>query len=354
MTTVYHDDASVSRASISGARSDDRGFTLIELLVVLALLAFLPALIPAIQKARESVAHAQASASLNQLVTAARDYRARRGSFPRGLDELVGWSFTPLDPEVAQGNKNGYLYEIVESDQNHCRIETKPEYPGITGSLCFGAVIEGSVMRSYQIISAGADRERERVFEGIRAKAAETVANLLRLEPSATREAREYVESHGALNDAFNALDRDDDGTVSVEELMISHSGMLDDQLSGPLDRFLAHVARELKFDRLSEDQKRAIAVGVADFHSNPRQWLFSYDQLSHLTEASINQSEVRNSLSAILEAAATAEASGNLQARNKAIRKYQNQLRSQVGQAISGGDAQRLIALAEAIISAY
>lgn len=354
MITVYHDDASVSRASISSASGNDRGFTLIELLVVLALLAFLPALIPAIQKARESAAHAQASANLNQLITAARDFRDRRGSYPRGLGDLAGSSSTPLDPEVLQGKQNGYLYEIVESDQNHCRIETKPEYPGISGSLCFGAVIEGGFVRSYQIISAGADRERERVLEGIRAKAAETVANLLRLDPSATRQAREYVESSRALHDAFNALDRDVDGTVSVEELTISHSGMIDEQLSGPLDRFLAHVARELKFDSLSEEQKRTIVVGIADFHQNPREWLFSYDQLSVLTKESINQPEVGNSLSAILEAAATAEAGGKLQARNKAIRKYQSQLRSQVGQAISGGDAERLIALAEAIISAY
>jgi prepilin-type N-terminal cleavage/methylation domain-containing protein len=265
MNTLHSNTPALRQTS-----SNEHGFTLIELLVVIALLAVLPGLlIPAIQKAREAYSANEAAAGVNQLSIASQEYRNRTGSYLDRVDDLIGWNFTPLDPEVAQGKKNGYLYEIVEADQDHCRIETRPEFPGITGSLTMGAVVtrDYNHVRTYQIISAGADRAKERMINNIRAKAAETVVRLLRFDNSATPQVRSYVESPDALHGVLNTLDGDDDGSVSVEEMLTSSSAIPDTELRGPVEEFLAYVAAEMKLDSLSVEAKRSIAVGVADLH---------------------------------------------------------------------------------------
>lgn len=345
MIISYSDDVSVDRM-----KTHEQGFTLIEMLVVMAILAVLPTMIvPAIQAAREAAAHSEASVNLNQLIAASQEYHNRQGSYPRRIDDLVGWNFTPLDQEVAQGKKNGYLYEIVESNQSHCRIEAKPEYVGITGSLCLGAVIGYSNVQTYQILSAGADAAKERVFNNICTKAAETAARLL-IGTSAASQVRDYVQSPEAVNDVFNALDGDSDGKINVEEMVSSPSAIRDGELRGPLDQFLAYVAREMKFDSLSEEQKRAIHIPDGNLRQTSNASLFSYDRVRLLTRVCINQADISNSLCVKLDDAAAAEASGDLQGRNRNILRYQDQVRSQIGQVISGSDAQTLITLTDVI----
>ncbi|MCM3900158.1 MAG: prepilin-type N-terminal cleavage/methylation domain-containing protein [Pyrinomonadaceae bacterium] len=355
---TFHDDATISRT-----RSGEKGFTLIELLVVIAILTVLPGvLLPAIQAAREAAAHNEASANVNQLIIASQGYRNRRGSYPRRVEDLIGWNLTPLDPEVARGKKNGYLFGMVESDQDHCQIEAKPEYPGITGALNMGAVVTSNNVgsyhnvRSYQILSAGADETRERVVNNIRAKAAETVVRLLNFDNSATSQVRGYVESPDTINGVFNALDSDDDGRVSVEEILTSSSSIRDAELRSPVEEFLAYVAQEMKLDSLSEAEKREISVGIADleFTQQQAQTLFSYDGLSLLTKAWINQPDISNSLCATLEAAEAAEENGDLESFVLMMRSYQNQVRAQIGQTITGSDAQRLITLTDVMVSRY
>ena len=353
MDTVHNNCASIKRTPTHD-QTNAQGFTLIELLVVIALLAVFPTvLIPAIQAAREARAHSDASANLNQLVVASREYRNRNGSYPARIDDLVGWNFTPLDPHVAQGKKSGYLYEIVESDQSRCRIEAKPEYPGITGSLCFGKVIEGYFnVQSYQIISAGADQAKEQMLNNIAAKAAETAAKLLRLDMSAASQVREHAQSPDAVGSAFNALDSNFDGGVSLNEMTVSPSIIQDTQLRGPLDEFLAYVAREMKLESLSEEEKSAVRVQAGSVPPSVEGSLFSYDRMHRLTRAWINQPDISNSLCASLDAAAAAEQSRNYRARNDSIWQYQALVRSQIGLSIAGSDAQSLITLTEVIIA--
>jgi prepilin-type N-terminal cleavage/methylation domain-containing protein len=335
-------------------RSNVQGFTLIELIVVIAIVAALPVLLlPAIQKAREAAAQFDASTNLSQLITASQEYRNRMGSYPRRVDDLIGWDLSPLDPEVARGKKNGYLYEIVESDQDHCRVEALPEYAGITGSLTMGAVITRNDVRSYQIISAGADEAKERMLNNIRDKAAETVARLLNLDNSATSQVRE-VESADTKFGVFNTLDSDDDGRVSVEEILASSSTIEDAELRRPMDQFLAYVAEEMKFDSLSQAEKRTIAVGMADLEQRNWPVLLSYDGLCHLTKRWVNHPDISDSLCSSLESAEAAEARGDVEGKNRSIQKYQKQVRSQIGQAITGSDAKRLNTLAESMVSGY
>jgi general secretion pathway protein G len=350
MNTFYNDIAAIRRT-----RSNERGFTLIELLVVIAIVAAIPELlIPAIQSAREAYAANDAASNLNQLSVASTEYRNRTGSYPDSLDDLIGWNFTPLDPQVVeQGKKNGYLYEIVESDQDQCRIESKPESPGITGSLILGVIVTWNNSRTYQIISAGADKERELMLNNIRSKAAETVVRLLNLDNSAVSQVRGYVESPDASNRLFDTLVGNDNREVSVELMLSCASGMhLDAELRSPFEEFIAYVAEQMKLDSLSDEAKRSIAVGTGDLEQGQQPPLFSYDGLCILTQSWINQPDISNPLCANLEAAEAAETSGDLSRRDRVIMSFKRQVNSQIGQAISGGDAKRLITLAGAMAS--
>jgi hypothetical protein len=207
-------------------------------------------------------------------------------------------------------------------------------------------------VRPYQILSAGANEAKQRTFNNIRAKAAETVVRLLGFDNSATSQVRGYVESPDTINGVFNTLDGDDDGKVSVEEILASGSAIPDAELRSPVEEFLAYVAEEMKLDSLSEEEKRSIAVGFADLEPGHQPPLFSYHGLCLLTRSWIDHPDLSSSLCANLQAASAAEASGDLQGRNKVIQKYQKQVRSQTGQTISGSDAKRLIKLAGVLVS--
>ncbi len=94
------------------------GFTLIELLVVIAIVGILIALLlPAVQAARESARRAQCTNNLHQIVVAAQNFYAARGSFPSGWDSqqyadqpTTPWSFyrwsalAHLGPYMEQAN----------------------------------------------------------------------------------------------------------------------------------------------------------------------------------------------------------------------------------------------------------
>jgi prepilin-type N-terminal cleavage/methylation domain-containing protein len=333
-------------------RNSADGFTLIELLVVLALLAVLPTLLlPAVQKIREAAARLKSSAHVNQLIIASQEYHHRTGSYPATIDDLVGWNFTPIDPAVVQGKKNGYVFEI-ESDRDQCRIEAKPEFAGITGSVMIGAVVTQSGVRSYQIISAGAAEATEWMLSNIQVKASETIATLLGLDGSVTSLAREYADDNDTTEVAVNTIDRNGDGQMSIEEMLNCSSAITDAQLRRPLEEFLSYVSREMKLDILSEDEQQAIAVNISDLEQANQSALFSYSRLMLLTKACINQPEIGDSLSEKLEIAQAAEAKGDLRARNEAMEKFQEQIDSQIGRTITAADARRLTVLAAVMTS--
>jgi prepilin-type N-terminal cleavage/methylation domain-containing protein/prepilin-type processing-associated H-X9-DG protein len=91
------------------SRSHPRGFTLVELLVVLAVIGVLLAIVlPAVQRARNTVLRVQCASNLHQIGLAAHQYHAMRDSFPPGAhiregNLLSSW-LTDLLPFIEQEN----------------------------------------------------------------------------------------------------------------------------------------------------------------------------------------------------------------------------------------------------------
>src|SRR6185503_5225513 len=120
----------------------------------------------------------EATAKVQQATDAANYYRNRMGQFPQSLALLVQFVTSnpspgiSIDPRLASGKADGYLFEIVEADQDDFKIEAEPEFPGITGSQTVTAtkhLLEDAIIVS--VATPGSDEARGQMFNKIRVKA---------------------------------------------------------------------------------------------------------------------------------------------------------------------------------------
>ena len=339
-----------------------RGFTLIELLVAIAIIAVLIALLlPVIQQKREAFAAADATRTVQQLGTAANYYRHQVGQYPDTLPQLVQFVTAhpapgiAIDPQDLTGNT--YIYEIVEADQTHCKIEAEPTFPGITGGLTVvaQATLENTMVSSFQ--TPGADEAREQMLNRIRVKAAETAVQLLKqgffFDIPAELQVRAFVDDAMTSPDWIfdeTVMDADGNGRLTIHEIRNYDDPNMDNSLMGPLKEFIDYVEQEMKWDRLSEEGAFSIDIGTSENLASNQPPLFSYDGLAVLTRSSISDGTSNTILIAELldklEAAEAAEASGNAKGKMKAIKNYQKQVKAQIGQALTRTNAQMLITI--------
>ena len=330
------------------------GFTLIELLVVIAIIAVMIALlVPAVQKVREAAARIKTEQNVNLLANAAIAFHNQTGSFPGSLRDLEGL----IPPELASGT-DGNTYYVGSAGGGVWKVDAEPRWPGITGDRSFvgetSRLPDGrfvSDLKSYS--TPGADRARSEMLEGIFAEGARTGAELLSLDPSAALQVRDFVHTPATLDQVLDIVDGDGDGNVSLIEVVdwpgeyAQRFDGIDPGIEGPVRRFLADVRQKMKIDDLNDEMSNQVEVGIGVLRSSDsgRTW-FSVDGLCRLLELYVTDETVADDLCKRLQRAESANARGDLRARDRILRGYFGELDAQVHRTITRRNATTMIYL--------
>ena len=308
------------------------GFTVVELLVVIAIIGVLVEMLcPAIQTQRHLNVRRAVDSDLVQLVAASNAVHQQNGTFTESLTDLANFCETHpelcrLDAELASGQKNGYFFKLSQPSRSGSptqeglapQLVAGPIYPGITGLDTVIADQNGNLL---SFMTPGAEEAQQRALDRVRAKGAEMIAALLRLNRDAPPRARDFVRSPDTQNLVLNTIDANHDRRVSVDEFRNVNSGS-----ELPLSELLDFVSEELKSDTLSLETRRAIGADLSELEGDPAQ-AFTYDGLCNLTWWYVTDQSIADSLCAKLRAAEAAEARGDNRTKANLIRAYSLQV---------------------------
>lgn len=240
----------------TGHRADTRrrGFTLVELLVVIAIIGILIGLLlPAVQQVREAANRNASQNNLKQMATAVHEYQdANDGKFPDGFPD-IGYRSESGSPMTALSS--GYRFTLlphIEQD-NIWKISADPASP-YTGNQSMTIDHRNRLRRR----NLRASRRAVNLALGqLRGLGQEVIGGSLEVDLRASKkEVRTLVRSKTIRNGAYFALDGNQDGFISLQELVDFAEA---EPRVEPLDLSLARgfvdsVCKALEFGAGNED----------------------------------------------------------------------------------------------------
>jgi prepilin-type N-terminal cleavage/methylation domain-containing protein len=278
-------------------KSNRSAFTLVELLVVIAVVSVMIALLlPAVQAAREAARRAQVEGNLRQIGWGLIDYENDpdgSGGSTGGSSWLVdllpyiepydigrprGYGFVEMSSDRDALIKDGYVYTAVRGDSDELLgLLASPICPGRTGLFQYEASRYGELLSAtlHPEAEAGQEqmwREVQQAGEELVAELAATLPGIANVPWAAasnyrpqfylrTTDVTEQAVMQNSLTEAiFNLFDENDDGVVTMSELLMTVTPVLTRETpSNPGTREHVLLARQVNVPWPSPSERSVI-----------------------------------------------------------------------------------------------